>query len=209
MNTSFNYRRNLISNAVLLQLKNWIHQKLNPSSRGWAYPHPLANHAVMPFSIRQIPSVNSSATNSSLVTASDHLRRFRSSDFQPFSSFSSAGYSCSSPSTAVCAKIASSIRNQRIRTFAFCFLLRLRLSLRRKLLPAASIALVGVNKELHRYHAQMSFTPCQPDLRWSPAKPSKPIKATLRLSREARHLLNFQAILLGTSCERSGYAECL
>jgi hypothetical protein len=42
-----------------------------------------------------------------------------------------------------------------------------------------------------------------------PAKPSKPIKATLRLSREARHLLNFQAILLGTSYERSEYAECL
>ena len=38
---------------------------------------------------------------------------------------------------------------------------------------------------------------------------STPTKATLRLSREARHLLNYQAILLGTSYERSGYAECL
>lgn len=122
MNTSFNYRRNLISNAVLLQLKNWIHQKLNPSSRGWAYPHPLANHAVMPFSIRQIPSVNSSATNSSLVTASDHLRRFRSSGFQPFSSFSAAGYSGSSPSNAVCTRIVPSIRKRGFEPsrFAFC-----------------------------------------------------------------------------------------
>lgn len=40
-------------------------------------------------------------------------------------------------------------------------------------------------------------------------KASKATKATLRLSRDARHLLNFQAILLGTSYERSGYAECL
>lgn len=56
-NTLFNCRRNLISNAVLLLLKNWIHQKLNPSSRGWAYPHPLAHHADMPFGIRQFPSV--------------------------------------------------------------------------------------------------------------------------------------------------------
>lgn len=104
-------------------------------------------------------ALNTCAANSSLITASDHLRRFRSSDFQPFSSFSAAGYSCSSPSTAVCAKIAPSIRNQRIRTFAFCFLLRLRLSLRRKLLRAASITLVGVNKELHRCHAQMCFSP--------------------------------------------------
>ena len=124
--------------------KNWIYQKLNPSSRGWAYPHPLTHHADMPFGIRQIPSVNSSATNSSLVTASDHLRRFRSSGFQPFSSFSAAGYSGSSPSKAVCARIIPSIRKQQIRTFEFCFLLRLRLSLRRQLLPAASIALVCV-----------------------------------------------------------------
>ena len=124
--------------------KNWIYQKLNPSSRGWAYPHPLTHHADMPFGIRQIPSVNSSATNSSLVTASDHLRRFRSSGFQPFSSFSAAGYSGSSPSKAVCARIIPSIRKRQIRTFEFCFLLRLRLSLRRQLLPAASIALVCV-----------------------------------------------------------------
>ena len=123
--------------------KNWIYQKLNPSSRGWAYPHPLTHHADMPFGIRQIPSVNSSATNSSLVTASDHLRRFRSSGFQPFSSFSAAGYSGSSPSKAVCARIIPSIRKRQIRTFEFCFLLRLRLSLQRQLLPAASIALVG------------------------------------------------------------------
>lgn len=40
-------------------------------------------------------------------------------------------------------------------------------------------------------------------------KASKATKATRHLSRDARHLLNFQAILLGTSCERSGYAESL
>lgn len=40
-------------------------------------------------------------------------------------------------------------------------------------------------------------------------KASKATKAMLRLSRETRHLLNFQVILLGTSYERSGYAECL
>ena len=41
------------------------------------------------------------------------------------------------------------------------------------------------------------------------SKATKATKAMLRLSRETRHLLNFQAILLGTSYERSGYAECL
>lgn len=163
----------------------------------------------MPFSIRQIPNVNSSATNSSLVTASDHLRRFRSSGFQPFSSFSAAGYSGSSTSKAVCARIVPSIRKQLIRTFEFCFLLRLGLSLRRQLLPAASIALVGGQQRSPQVSRTKVLHALPADLRWPPTEASKPTKATLHLSREARHLLNFQAILLGTSCERSGYAECL